>query len=319
MGFAILWVITFHYDFLEGTPIDFLFKNGFLGVDIFISLSAFGLCFSLSKESNYIRFLKKRVIRIIPTWWIIITLMLLVAIVLGRMNYPHTLLQYICYYSGLGWWFFYEQPYGIYYYEWYIPTLLAFYIITPFIYKQSNKTLFIGCILTAIVGFLLSYFKIAEALRLSYLRIPTLIYGVILYRLYMMQKQGTMNYSNKIYLYVSSVIGSICVIMNFIGIVDWQLCILIYSFVLSLPIFCYLVVVVFEKMKLTKILSFIGGMTLELYLLHIYNIPLGATMYIIENRTIAIFIVVLLLIGISYFFQKMLWYISHKINYIVVK
>lgn len=319
MGFAILWVITFHYDFLEGTPIDFLFKNGFLGVDIFISLSAFGLCFSLSKESNYIRFLKKRVIRIIPTWWIIITLMLLAAIVLGRMNYPHTLLQYICYYSGLGWWFFYEQPYGIYYYEWYIPTLLAFYIITPFIYKQSNKRLFIGCILTAIVGFLLSYFKIAEALRLSYLRMPTLIYGVILYRLYMMQKQGTMNYSNKIYLYVSSVIGSICVIMNFIGIVDWQLCILIYSFVLSLPIFCYLVVVVFEKMKLTKILSFIGGMTLELYLLHIYNIPLGATMYIIENRTIAIFIVVLLLIGISYFFQKMLWYISHKINYILVK
>ena len=96
MGFAILWVISFHYQFLDSTPIGAFTQKGFLGVDMFIALSAFGLCFSLSKESNYIKFLKKRVLRIVPTWWLLITVMLLLAVVLGKDNYPHTVFQYIC-------------------------------------------------------------------------------------------------------------------------------------------------------------------------------------------------------------------------------
>lgn len=51
-------------------------------------------------------------------------------------------------------------------------------------------------------------------------------------------------------------------------------------------------------------MSFVGGITLELYLLHIYNILLNATMRIIDNKTIAICITVVLLIGVAYLVQN---------------
>lgn len=112
MGLAILWVISFHYAFLVGTPLGALIKNGNLGVDTFVILSAFGLCFSLSKDGGYLHFIKKRVLRIVPTWWVLITAMLLVTVALGRDNYPHSVFQYLCYYSGLGWWFYYDKHPG---------------------------------------------------------------------------------------------------------------------------------------------------------------------------------------------------------------
>lgn len=311
MGFAILWVISFHYQFLDCTPIGAFTQKGFLGVDIFIALSAFGLCFSLSKESNYIKFLKKRVLRIVPTWWLIITVMLLLAVVQGKDNYPHTVFQYICYYSGLGWWFCYDQPYGIYYYEWYIPTILAFYIITPFLYKQSNRTLILTLTLSSIGCFLLSYFEISERLQFSYLRIPTLIYGVLLYRMYMAEKQGKMIKSTKQYLYTSSVIGFFAFLMNTVNLIELPLGVLIYSFMLSLPLFFYLIVQI-SKLGLTRILSFVGGITLELYLLHIYNIPLAAVARFISNREVAICVTVILLIPIAYLLQKA---ITHVMGY----
>lgn len=304
MGFAILWVIVFHYQFLYGTPFVVFVNKGFLGVDLFIALSAFGLCFSLLKESNYKKYLKKRILRIIPTWWIIITVMLLINIALGKDNHPHTLFQYICYYSGLGWWFYYDQSYGIYYYEWYIPTILAFYIFIPFIYKQSNRVLIWMVIFSAIIGFILSYFHLAENLQLSYFRVPTLIYGVILYRCYEMTKQGRITKSYQYSLYGSSIIGFISVLMNSLGIIELKHGMLIYSFMLSIPLFCYLIVFLFDTIRLTRIMSFVGGITLELYLLHIYNIPLNATMRIIDNKTIAICITVVLLIGIAYLVQN---------------
>jgi len=73
MGFAILWIITFHLWHLEGGLksyinidfFDFFFEKGYLGVDIFFFLSLYGCACSYSKNSLK-RFYKNRFFRIFP-------------------------------------------------------------------------------------------------------------------------------------------------------------------------------------------------------------------------------------------------------------
>ena len=63
-----------------------IFKFGGAGVDIFFVLSGFIITYTskkaLKESSNFITFLKRRVIRIFPVYWIIITIFLLIQIAL---------------------------------------------------------------------------------------------------------------------------------------------------------------------------------------------------------------------------------------------
>lgn len=80
MGLAMIWIIGYyfylvHSDFINHYlfPIKFLFRNGYVGVDIFFILSAFGLCYSWER-SSVTCFYKKRFIRIIPLYLVFLVL-----------------------------------------------------------------------------------------------------------------------------------------------------------------------------------------------------------------------------------------------------
>ena len=307
MGLAMLWVIAFHYSLLADTPLHYILGKGYLGVDIFILLSSFGLCFSLKKNASYKEFIIRRLRRIVPTWWFLITIMLVVNIVLQR-NHPHNLFQIICYYSGAGWWAFHNEPFGIYYYEWYIPTLLAFYLFIPLLYKLSNRRLAILLILSIVGVLFLDYFCISPRLSLSYQRIPTFIYGILLYRMFIGQIDNKI--SNK-YIHISSIIGAIiflyaivCRINNYI---------VICSFMFAMPLLFNMCNLLFRG-RFNKVLSFIGTLTLELYLLHIYNLPLFVVMKVVGNRTLSIIITTLILVGVSYIVSYTMAFLERKMK-----
>ena len=313
MGFAILWIIAYHYNLLDCTPARVFFGNGFLGVEIFIILSAFGLCFSLSKDDNYKRFIQKRILRIFPTWWILISVLLIISIIHGK-EHPQTLFQYICYYSGLGWWFFSHETPHVYWSEWYVPTILVLYLVIPYIYKLNNKALFINFILFLLGGGLLTHYEIASSLAITYVRIPALIYGVLLYRWYKMEQEGGITKPHKLFLYTSLTIGIIGILLISTGVIDYDLEFIKWSFMLSMPIFSYLIVVLFEKLKLTSTFTFIGGLTLELYLLHIRNTPLLIAMKVIPNKTIAVCVTMVLLVFAAYYVQKIISFTTKYIS-----
>lgn len=115
-----------------------IFDNFNLGVDAFLFLSAFGLCFSL-KKNDIKTFYFNRFKRIIPTWWAVLFALHIVGILIGSkfpvgsFVYPHTATDIFFYYTGLG--FFFNTCY----YEWYIPTLLFFYLIIPAINRLSKS------------------------------------------------------------------------------------------------------------------------------------------------------------------------------------
>lgn len=306
MGLAMLWIIAFHYGFLVESPVGFLITRGYLGVDIFIFLSSFSLCSSLKREPHYIPFIKRRLSRIIPVWWMLITLLLVVNILIGR-NYPHNLVQLICYYSGLGWWLFYNEPFGTYYYEWYIPTLLGFYLLVPLLYKTNKKKIIYLFITSIVCISILLYFKIDERLvDLSIVRIPMLIYGVILYKIY--NKEYDEQISNR-YITITSVLGLGVFFLSLGGIIKFTL----FGFMFALPFFLSVCIFVFRGL-FNRILSFIGTITLELYLLHIYDLPLIPVQKIIDNKTIAIIVTTIILIGITYLLQKAMQLILKKVK-----
>ena len=82
------YLSTYHTFFLGN-----IFKFGGAGVDIFFVLSGFIITYSnsqfLTKSSSIIKFLKKRIIRIFPIYWIIISFLLLMQVALPFFYRTH--------------------------------------------------------------------------------------------------------------------------------------------------------------------------------------------------------------------------------------
>lgn len=82
MGFSIFWIFFYHTG-VNIIGLNALFSVGWIGVDIFFLVSGFGLCSSLTKNPDIIQFYKRRLIRIIPTWWLILVFMHIVGLISG--------------------------------------------------------------------------------------------------------------------------------------------------------------------------------------------------------------------------------------------
>ncbi len=68
MGFAIIIVMLFHVNLPRSDMFFGLRRMGNLGVDIFFFLSGIGLWFSWTKQRDWVRFYKNRALRIYPVW-----------------------------------------------------------------------------------------------------------------------------------------------------------------------------------------------------------------------------------------------------------
>ena len=98
MGFAILWIFLFHSniyipEFLA--PFKFVKAIGYSGVDIFFLLSGLGLSFSISKNTSLVQFYKKRLKRIIPTFWVCLFFISLKNIWVGKFHIKTFLLSIV--------------------------------------------------------------------------------------------------------------------------------------------------------------------------------------------------------------------------------
>lgn len=180
MGLATLWVMLFHaYPFSFGFfPLDAFKKIGFAGVDIFILLSAMGLYVSLSKsgEIPLSQFLLRRGKRILPTFWLVVGLYSLWLVWQGRIGWRVLAWNL----SAVYYWFHIEGAFN-----WYIPALLAFYLLTPFyvrLFRRCRRPEW----LTAFM-FLFSYalYRLTVLLHISYTsdfvcRIPAFAMGILM-------------------------------------------------------------------------------------------------------------------------------------------
>lgn len=130
MGVSMLWIVVFH----AGLPIpilSYLKDIGYLGVDVFIFLSAYSLYFSFSRNSDLKTFYRKRAVRILPAYYLVLVSVWLVETYLFQEQ-TAPLWQLA---SMLG---FYVPFLNWDYFLWYIPGILFLYAIFPFLYKHLS-------------------------------------------------------------------------------------------------------------------------------------------------------------------------------------
>lgn len=310
MGFAIIWVILFHSG-IRIPVFDNLYRIGYGGVDIFFFLSGLGLFFSFKKEQNLAVFYKKRFIRIFPTYFVIV---LFSMILLGSFN----LIQFLVNISTIGYWI--NQSY----FEWYIPSLVLFYLLFPLLYKLVNRNilsfLIIILLVTLTLIFIRIYFDLNGMLMLFITRIPIFSLG-ILFGKWTSEKKQFNNITTSLII-LSSFVGLISIVLlsnYFPNSTLWNYGFFWYPFILITPGLCILITFALDALRLSvinKVLAFFGTISLELYLLHIKLFEKSNLLadYFNISRLIVLLIIFALIIPASILLSRLLSFLNSKIN-----
>lgn len=128
MGFSILWIIVFHFCFYGNLFhvrfFDMIFSRGYVGVDIFLFLSAYGLCFSYERNGIK-RFYMNRLRRLFPMY----ILFVVVAVYFFHQYYSDSAVKLAVFQcTGLA-------SFRMVDFEWFIPALIVLYAAFPLMYK----------------------------------------------------------------------------------------------------------------------------------------------------------------------------------------
>lgn len=187
MGFSILWILFFHSrievpDTGAWAALEFLKASGYGGVEIFFLLSGLGLAFGWAKRPlRYLDFLKRRVLRILPAFWVGIALFH--GFFALRLEKAPTAMQLFQGFTGLDFWLTGNCGY------WFVPAILAFYAVFPplarLLWKEGRLQprpfilLLIGSLLLATGASLASWKDLVghAYLLLVWIRIPLFLAG----------------------------------------------------------------------------------------------------------------------------------------------
>ena len=185
-GIATLWIGLFHSDNLtmaHYTDNQFLidafrfFKGtGNVGVDMFLFLSGVGLFFSFTKDGRVLSFWKKRLLRILPTAFLIATFYVCFRYVNGRFTSG-----FDYFFSRMTFTYFFIKGERVF---WFISLILALYIIFPVLYRIIERFKGLGTIglvvLIIAFNFALRAFTpgVYTNIEIAMCRIPVFIIGI---------------------------------------------------------------------------------------------------------------------------------------------
>lgn len=241
MGMAIIMIVMFHVSqTLQTNDIVakmscYIFGDGWVGVDMFFLLSAYGLCYSY-KSNSILTFYKRRFMRLYPMY----TLAVVVGICLGNDG-------------GGKLWTFFSQITGLALFNssesllWYIEAIIFLYIGFPLFFKLC-KMLFERGIWLFMIICILTYASLLVIddywIQITVKRIPVIMLGVFTYLC------DEYSQKRKMYLYY----GSLCLL----AIIP-----LLKSMCFYVPAFMLLLARTNMKMSF---LNFLGRHTLEIYI-----------------------------------------------------
>lgn len=271
MGISILWIMLFHAQIDFGNQlINRLATIGYGGVDLFLFLSGFGLYYSSRKMQSVTKFYRSRLIRILPTYLFI---MLLIDLITLNWN----LSDYIIKATTIGYWLpFADLPF----FTWYIPAILALYLIFPFYIKWFDKSpisatftaVSLGFVLSAIYTYVFTVYYPHEknSLMLFTARIPVFFIGVYFGRLSL-----KLSYSQiKIIIFLLATIIGMGLLYYFVSHCDyWTLRnkgLFYYPFIIITPGLCLFLAKLFSILPpfINRCFIFTGSISLEIYLIH---------------------------------------------------
>ena len=267
MGLAILWVMLFHaYEFhFYILPLDVFKQFGFAGVDIFILLSAMGLYVSLAKTSdgNLARFYKRRVTRILPAYWLVVGLYSLCLILCRRIRWSTALWSL----STLHYWFRIPDTFN-----WYVPAILAFYLLTPFYVRLFNRCAWKGLLTAAMFPISYGIYRLSIPLHLNYTedficRIPAFSLGILMGYFLLTERSLTLRHCAL--WSAGSLVGIVLAVLRLLNRFYINPCYVIGLLLVPIVLICSKGLDLLPGDSLRRILRLLGESSLEIYLLNV--------------------------------------------------
>ena len=314
MGLAILFVVLFHIG-LPRTDMFFGLKRmGNIGVDIFFFLSGMGLWFSwmkscpstLDSRPSTLDFYKRRFIRIYPTWLVVAGSFYIWKYLTGG-KFSSSIIDLIGDIT-INWDFWLHDELTF----WYIPATLMLYLWAPFYmelirrhpeYRWLPVAMVMWCVA---VQWVTPIHQAVGHIEIFWSRVPIFFIGINMGEA-IRQKQ-TMN---------KSAIGLVILLF----IMSLAMCIwleqmrhgkfpLFVERMLYIPLTVTALLLMSRMLdkapqRLLRVLSFVGGLSLEIYLIHSqFILPYIAKMHL--GYWLTFLLVILIAIPVSWLLQKII-------------
>ena len=289
MGLAILFVMLFHVNLPRNDMFFGLRRLGNIGVDMFFFLSGMGLWFSWMK-SNTIqlrRFYLRRFLRIYPTWLLVACAFYIPAFLNGK-KYSANIIDLIGDIT-INWDFWLHDELTF----WYIPAIMMLYLFAPFYmelirrhpsYRWLPVAMVMWCV---IVQWVLPIHQAVGHIEIFWSRVPIFFIGISMGEA--IRRKDTIE-GNAIWLVLLLFAMSFaaCIYLEQVRHGRFPLFVERMLYIPLTITGMILITRILEKIEaihsplpigkaVGRVLTFIGGVSLELYLLHaqFILIPLG--------------------------------------------
>lgn len=254
MAVAMFWIAFHHARFpITNKAISFILVTcGYVGVSLFFFLSAFSMYYSYKKDNNYLSFIKKRLIRILP-YYVLYSLFMIFVV---KDNYI----------SYIGVDFFLKNQLE----NWFTYVILVLYLLTPLYLKQFNLKPLVYTIVGVILVFLVCI--ILNNFSFTYAWFNVAIYLLGFYFAYLNDKNGSINIFLVLITFIFGFVLMYYMYHNFGNDV-----LHVYPCIFIAPSMLLLLAYVFDKIRIfNKFLEYCGEYTYQFYLV---NIPFVACLY----------------------------------------
>ncbi len=176
-GIAILWICFFHARFnLDHIPvISSIHQVGYLGTDILVFLSGFGLYYSLQRPQTLKEYYTRRFKRLLPTYLSIALLWCIVMVPLLDLSTVQAIRSVVGTFTMMG--FIAQTPRYI---NWYLSFLLISIVIAPIIHSflsNARKPLLTWMLLVFAAG-VIGLCYVAHNQLIMYSRLPIFVLGM---------------------------------------------------------------------------------------------------------------------------------------------
>lgn len=250
MAIALIWVAFYHSRF----PIDnklislLLVKSGYGGVSLFLFLSGFSMYYSYKKDNNYLSFIKKRFLRIVPFCIFLIPIYMLV---------KNNTFSDACLNAFGIYWFL-----GISGVNWFTFLMLILYIFTPIYLKRFNNNETVITIIS--MFFVINVTLLIKNYNWIYGITNICLYLLGIYFAYLNENDVKLSYLLVFILFLSGWILLYLMLHYYRNDVQH-----VYPMILITPSMLLISYVIIEKIPLIqKPLRHLGSLSYQFYLLH---------------------------------------------------
>jgi len=315
-GFSILWIMLFHSYLCEITwnSVFRVIKIGNMGCEIFLLLSGISLYFAFAKVDNLLQFYQRRLMRALIPTWLISAVYWIYEFASGQCAFRDLILRF----TTLNFWVTGNQQ------IWFICLIILSYLLYPMLNqiifrddntrKQILRTIVI-CVIEVITVLIIR--SVMPALysnsEIALTRMPVFTCGVFFGK-HVFEKRELSKWI--------PLLSLICTVISFLILSNVSMPGIIrrYFYIFGGVPLTFLLARIFEITDrihlsgINRILRFFGGMTIELYLVHIIVITLYRTSAFgiyTEGKKSSYLILLCVCVGIAY--------IASRIDRVILK